>query len=170
MDTITRAILAVNSPLLHSAGILIDQDLFYLLLVVSLVLIFERRDSKRMKIFASFFLTVVAVTIIKGVIAEPRPCAGQLSCPKDYSFPSLHAAIAFTLMLAFLNKPSYLFFLLFALFVAFTRINIGVHVFIDIAAALPVALFSYYFTDKLFSNVMIWKKKYHDNYSTSSSA
>jgi membrane-associated phospholipid phosphatase len=55
-------------------------------------------------------------------------------------------------MTGFLNKKSYPLFLLFALFVSFTRMNLGVHVFEDIAGALPVALISYYLID------IAWKR------------
>jgi len=49
-------------------------------------------------------------------------------------------------MTAFIRKKLFPAYLLFALFVSFTRINLGVHLFWDIAAALPVALISYYIT------------------------
>ena len=56
----------------------------------------------------------------------------------------MHAVVAFALMFCFLNRKSFPFFLVFALFVSFTRLNLGVHVFGDIIGAIPVALFAYY--------------------------
>jgi membrane-associated phospholipid phosphatase len=50
-------------------------------------------------------------------------------------------------MIAFLNRRSYPLYLLFALFVSFTRLNLGVHAFVDIAAALPIAAIGYYAVD-----------------------
>jgi membrane-associated phospholipid phosphatase len=152
MDAITAAALAVNSPLLHSIGMLIDNVWVYAAVVLALLFIGERRGSKRVKILFSLTLAILAVTALKPLLAVDRPCTGQVSCPSDYSFPSLHAAVAFLLMIAFLDKRSFAFYLLFALFVSFTRINLDVHTFRDVAGALVIAVVAYYVTD------MIWER------------
>lgn len=147
MDAITAAALSIQNPLLSTIGHVFDKDLVYVAIVAVLALAGEWRNEKRAKIFSSIVLAVILGFAVKQIVAEPRPCLGQPWCPTDYSFPSLHALIAFTLMTGFLNKRSFPFYLLFALFVSFTRLNIGVHTFIDIAGALPVALIAYYLTD-----------------------
>jgi len=81
---------------------------------------------------------------------EPRPCTGGSSliqCPLDYSLPSGHAAMAFTLMIAFIGKRPFPFFWIFALLVAYTRFYLGVHTFEDLAAALVLAPVAYQFAD-----------------------
>ncbi|MEW6036198.1 MAG: phosphatase PAP2 family protein [Candidatus Micrarchaeota archaeon] len=153
MDTITSIALSVDSPILKAAGMVLDGSIAYAAIVLALVLIGESRNDKRLKLMASLALTALLVTIVKTALAHERPCSAEAWCPPGYSFPSTHAAIAFTLMTGFLNKKSYPLFLLFALFVSFTRMNLGVHVFEDIAGALPVALISYYLTD------MAWKMR-----------
>ncbi len=147
MDVITAAALSVQNPLLSEIGHLFDKDLLYAAIVAVLVLAGEWRNEKRAKIFSSIILVVILGFVVKQIVAEPRPCLGQSWCPADYSFPSLHALIAFTMMTGFLNKKSFPLYLLFALFVSFTRMNIGVHTFVDVAGALPVALIAYYITD-----------------------
>ncbi len=147
MDAITAAALSIQNPALTAIGRLFDHDLLYMALILAIVLVAEWRNSKRLKIFFSLGVAFILGTALKQVVAEPRPCAGVIGCPADYAFPSLHALIAFTLMSGFLNKRSFPLFLAFALFVSFTRLNIGVHSFIDIAGALPVALISYYIAD-----------------------
>ncbi|MEW6749170.1 MAG: phosphatase PAP2 family protein [Candidatus Micrarchaeota archaeon] len=147
MDSISALALSVDDPTIRAAGFFLDNAVAYGAVVLALLLIGERRDDKRMKIFASLLVTVAAVWAVKYAMAYERPCAGEEWCPGDYSFPSMHAATAFALMTGFLNKRSYPLFLLFALFVSFTRLNIGVHLFGDVAGALPIALISYYLTD-----------------------
>jgi|SRR5208283_3605584 len=147
MDAITAAAVAVNSPLLHSIDLLIDNVWVYAAVVLILLFISERRSSKRIKILFSLTLVILAVTALKPLLAVDRPCFGQISCPSDYSFPSLHVAVAFALMIAFLDKKSFAFYFLFALFVAFTRMNLGFHTFRDVAGALVIALVAYYITD-----------------------
>jgi membrane-associated phospholipid phosphatase len=147
MDAITALAASVDSPLLHAAGLAIDNAFIYAALALSILLIGERRNGKRLKIAASIALALVLATGVKYALAHDRPCAGQSWCPDDYSFPSIHATAAFALMSGFLNKRSFILYLLFALFVSFTRMNIGVHYFEDIAAALPTALVSYYVID-----------------------
>jgi membrane-associated phospholipid phosphatase len=152
MDLITALALTINNPLLRTIDIIIDNDFFYAALIAALVLAGESRNEKRLKIFLTLAIVLAASMTIKVALAIPRPCAGESWCPSDYGFPSLHAVAAFTLMMAFLNKRSYPAYLLFALFVSFTRLNLGVHIFVDIAAALSIALVGYYAVD------LLWRK------------
>jgi len=146
VDLITGAALSVQNPMITQIALLVNNDLLYAALVFALVLIAEGRNSKRMKVLLSLVIAVGLGILVKTALAEQRPCAGEAWCPTGYSFPSLHATAAFTLMIAFLNKKSYPAFLLFALFIAFTRLNLGVHIFRDIAGALPLAVMAYYIT------------------------
>jgi membrane-associated phospholipid phosphatase len=157
MDTITALAFSVQDPILTVIGQVLDSSLAYAIIVLGLLILGEQRNEKRTKIIISLILTFIIVTSLKQIIAKERPCADQVWCPDSHSFPSTHAALAFTLMTGFLNKKSYMFYLVFALFVAFTRMNLGVHTFEDIAGALPVALISYYATD------IFWKKRSKEN-------
>lgn len=159
MDLVTTLALSIHNPLLTSVGQLIDNDFFYMSIILLLILIGERKNDKRIKILGSVLFALVLGFAIKQLVAEPRPCAGLYWCPNDYSFPSLHALIAFTLMAGFIRKKSFPFYLLFALFVSFTRLNLGVHIFVDIAGALPIALIAYYVTDRVTEKItnMGWK-------------
>ncbi len=146
VDAITTLAYSIQNPILHQIDLLIDKDVLFFLVVIALVLIGESKNEKRIKIFASLLLAVGAGYLIKHAIAEHRPCFGLDWCPQDYSFPSLHAVAAFTLMCGFISRRSFPLYLLFALFICFSRMNLGVHYFIDIAGALPVAMVSYYVT------------------------
>jgi membrane-associated phospholipid phosphatase len=124
---------------------ILHEPFVYAVAVIGLLLIGERKVEKQKKIILALLVTMVAVTAVKHAMSIERPCIEESGwCPHTYSFPSMHAAVAFTLMTGFLNKKSYPLYLMFALFVSFTRLNIGVHTFYDIAAALPIALFCYY--------------------------
>lgn len=160
MDAITTIAASVDNPAIRAIGMIIDDNWIYAILILVLILIGERREEKRAKIIFSLLLAALLGLMMKHVIAQERPCFGEEWCPDDYALPSLHATVAFTLMVAFLNKKSYLGYLVFALFVAFTRLNIGVHTFYDVAGALPVALLSYYITTVLFERrEKKWKRK-----------
>jgi len=144
MDTITSWALSIHNPLIKALGLLLDQDFLYAIVIIGLVLLGEWKNDKRIKIFLTFAFAFLLGLAVKYLIAEPRPCSGFNWCPLDYAFPSTHAVVAFTLMFCFLNKKSFPFYLVFALFVSFTRLNLGVHVFGDIIGAIPIALFAYY--------------------------
>jgi membrane-associated phospholipid phosphatase len=146
MDALTTAAMALNSPALTYVSQLLDNDFIFGALIVAIVLIAERRNDKRLKIFAALVLALTAGFALKSIYAIHRPCSGA-GCPTDFSFPSLHAVTVFTLMIAFLDKRSYPLFLFFALFVAFTRLHLGVHTFEDIAGAFPVAILAYHIVD-----------------------
>jgi len=147
VDTITSLASSIQNPILTMADLAIDSTIFYAALVVVLLFLGERRNEKRAKVLSALVLAFLLVNGIKYALAIERPCTGQAWCPQSYSFPSTHAAIAFTLAVSFLDKKAFPAYLLFALFTAFSRMNLLVHVFADIAGALPVALISYYIVD-----------------------
>jgi membrane-associated phospholipid phosphatase len=147
IDAVTAIALSVQNPLLSAAGHLLDNDLFYVAIVLGLVAICEWKNDKRLKICLLLAIAFVIGWVVKYLVAEPRPCLGAVWCPLDYAFPSTHAVLAFALMFGFMKKKSFPFFLVFALFVSFTRMNIGVHNFGDILGAIPIALIAYYISD-----------------------
>ena len=147
VDTITSFASSIQNPVLHMADLAIDNTIFYAALVAVLLFIGEGRNEKRAKVLSALVLAFLLVNGIKYSLAIERPCAGEAWCPQSYSFPSTHAAVAFALAVSFLDKKAFPWYLLFALFVAFSRMNLLVHVFADIAGALPVALVSYYIVD-----------------------
>jgi membrane-associated phospholipid phosphatase len=146
-DGITAIALSVQNPVLSTVGHLLGNELFYIAIVIGLVSICELKNDKRAKIFLLIAIAFVIGWIVKYLVAEPRSCAGAIWCPLDYAFPSTHAVVAFALMLGFMKKKSFPFFLVFAVFICFTRMNIGVHNFGDILGAIPIALIAYYITD-----------------------
>ena len=102
------------------------------------------------RILVALVVVFLVGTAIKTLTEVSRPCEELIlktDCGGGYSFPSLHAATAFTLALGFLNDRRYLWVLLFALFVSFTRIYLGVHTFVDIAAALVISPIVYSLVD-----------------------
>jgi membrane-associated phospholipid phosphatase len=147
MDPVTAWALSIHNSFIRETGLLLDQIFMYALVIIGLVLLGERKNDKRIKIFLTLAFSYLLGLAIKYLIAEPRPCFGADWCPLSYAFPSTHAVVAFTLMFCFMKKKSFPFFLVFAIFVSFTRLNVGVHVFGDIIGAIPVAFFAYYAID-----------------------
>ncbi|MBN1169553.1 phosphatase PAP2 family protein [Candidatus Micrarchaeota archaeon] len=150
MVSVTEFIQSIDIDILKTLGWILNNSLVYGLLITGLIFIAGKK--RRMKIFAAVLLALAIGMALKQGFAIERPCAGESWCPEDYSFPSNHAVAAFTLMIAFLKRREFPYLLLFALFIAFTRINIGVHTFYDIEAALPVAFISYYITRTVIKN------------------
>ncbi len=133
---------------------ILGNELVFSILLGSLVLFAERRPQKRRKLLLAVLITFLLVISLKNFFAVQRPCRDALTengCPdlflSEYSFPSGHAAIAFLIMVAFLDKPSFPFFWAFALIVSVSRLYLGVHTFEDIAGSLVLAPISYYITD-----------------------
>jgi membrane-associated phospholipid phosphatase len=128
---------------------LLDSSAIFLAIMAVALVLGEKRNPKRLKIFLSVSLAILFGMVLKEAMAVERPCTGESFCPDNYAFPSLHATAAFAFMIGFLNKREFPLYLFFALFTAFTRMNLGVHTFTDIAGGLPVALVSYYIIDRL---------------------
>ncbi len=156
MDFITDFAFSIKNDLLTSVSLLINDNVIFAIIVLVLLLISEKRPEKRIKVLSALLLVAILTFGIKEIMAVDRPCVSlDVSyCPEEYSFPSIHAAVAFTLMISFLDKKSYPWFVLFALFISFSRLHLAVHSFRDIAGALPLALVSYYIVD------IIWRHRY----------
>lgn len=121
------------------------------LLVILIVVILEERKnpgvSKRDKKFiilfvASLLLTSLIVDIgLKNLFRRSRPILdtkyfilNTISCPKDFSFPSGHAATAFAAatILVYFDKKRKWFYYTVAVLISFSRIYLGCHYFLDV--------------------------------------
>jgi len=121
----------------------------------------EPRWDKRGKIVLALLIAGALALVAKSIIMEPRPCLSSdsmIPCPLDYSMPSGHAAIAFTLLIAFIGRRSFPLYWVFALLVAYTRFYLGVHTFEDLAAALVLAPIAYQFSDLIWGAIVERRK------------
>lgn len=139
----------MTQAFLYLAQILDNPYSFFAIIGIA-IFFTEPRWEKRFKIVLAILIAGGMALLAKNLIMEPRPCIGGdslIQCPLDYSLPSGHAAIAFTLMIAFIGRKYFPFYWLFALLVAYTRFYLGVHTFEDLAAALVLAPIAYQFSD-----------------------
>ena len=134
-------------PVFHEFSLVLDNSVIFFMFVLFLVLLTEKRPRKITKITCAIVLAALLVYGLKGILQVPRPCVGEDFCPLSFSFPSGHAAIALTLMLAFINKKSFPLFWVFAFFIGMSRLYLGVHYFEDIAAGFIIAPVSYLTVD-----------------------
>jgi undecaprenyl-diphosphatase len=154
--SISKTAAAFQHEWLTAIGTFLHDPLFFVAIIILIGYFLEQKKDARIRLASSLLLTFILVTSIKLILAAPRPCVpGVGICPFSYSLPSMHAAVSFTLMFAALRKQAFPAILLFALFVSFTRLNLGVHNFEDIAAALPVAFISFFLINNLWSR---WNK------------
>lgn len=150
MDVALSFISALSNPVLDLIAVTLHNDIFFAIVMAALVLLRERSPDKIRKIIFAVVLVLVLASAFKTVLRIERPCASERFadlCPESYSFPSLHSAIAFTVAAAFLQKKQYPYYALFALFIAFTRLYLGVHSFDDIVGGMAFGIVGYYLTD-----------------------
>jgi len=126
------------------------------ILVIILALFFEEKKhpgiSKKDKKFIiaftlSFFITTFIVEYpLKNIFQRQRPISNSFSnnsikfqlfltkCPASFSFPSGHAATAFALstVLSLFDKKRRLFYYFIAFLIAYSRIYLGCHYFLDV--------------------------------------
>lgn len=127
---------------------------FSALLVVALSFIFHEQRK------IPYILAAVAVALLLGLafksfLQSPRPCIelpGKIPCPLDFALPSLHALLAFTLVVLAVGSRPFAVYLIFALFTAFSRVYLGVHTISEVAAGLAMAFLA------CVVNEIIWKR------------
>ncbi|MFA5106665.1 MAG: phosphatase PAP2 family protein [Candidatus Micrarchaeia archaeon] len=132
------------------ASTLINSDIFFALSIAAiwLFLSFRKPTSNRAALAAlALLLAFSASMVAKDYYRVERPCVygaeSLIPCPYwEYSFPSVHTTVAFALALAYLGAAEFLPLLAFAVFVAFTRLFLGVHTPYDVAGGITLAVLS----------------------------
>lgn len=127
-------------------------SIFIWILAIIIALIFEERKnpgiSKKDKnfiiVFTISFLVCAAVVEypIKNLFRRQRPVPTSFNklqlistnCPTNFSFPSGHAVTAFaaSTVLTFFDKKRRFFYYLIAFLIAYSRIYLGCHYFLDV--------------------------------------
>lgn len=126
------------------------------IVLVILALLFEVRKhpgiSKKDKQFILTIILTLAITTLfvnyglKNIFQRTRPYlidkpikltltdSTDFNCPIDFSFPSSHAAIAFSasVILVFFHKKRKYFYYLIAIIISLSRIYLGCHYFFDV--------------------------------------
>ena len=132
-------------PEARFASIALNDTAFAILLTASLILVLTYL-FKEQKLLP-FMVAAVAIALLLGVsfklfLQEERPCVetpGKIPCPLDFSLPSLHALLTFTIAIVAIGNRSFAFYLIYAIFTAFSRVYLGVHTIAEVAAGLALA-------------------------------
>jgi membrane-associated phospholipid phosphatase len=140
----------------RDASILLNDPFFIVsfsaLLVIAASLYFK--EGRKIP----FLVSAVVVALLlgfsfKSFLQEERPCAlspSKIPCPTDFSLPSMHALLAFTIAIIALGTRSFPIYLFYALFIAFSRVYLGVHTITEVAAGLSLAFLACVLTELLF--------------------
>lgn len=147
----------VRTPVTE-ASVLLNNTAFAVAFSIALVLVltYAFKEQKRLP----FMVAAVVVALLLGAglkefLQVPRPCVdvpGKIACPVGYSLPSLHALLTFTLVILAVGNRSFFFYLIYALFVAFSRVFLGVHTLTQVMAGVALAFFACVLTE------MAWRR------------
>ncbi|MFA6329048.1 MAG: phosphatase PAP2 family protein [Candidatus Micrarchaeia archaeon] len=135
-------------PEVHFASVALNDAALAALFSIVLVLFVTWRFKEQRRL--PFMVSAVAIALLLGVgmkafLQEPRPCVdspGKIPCPLDFSLPSIHALLTFTLAILAVGNRSFAIYLVYALFTAFSRVYLGVHTIIQVASGLALAFFA----------------------------
>lgn len=148
---------------------------FFWLIIIILVIYFEERKhpgvSKKDKqfIFSFFLAFILAILLVefplKNFFRRPRPYISNFNQKQistnfncsGFSFPSGHAATAFAsaVILAFFDKKRGWFYYLIAFLIAYSRIFLHCHYFLDLLAGSLLG----YAIGKIVLSIMLINKK-----------
>ena len=148
-------------PEVRFASIALNDTAFALLFTAALILTLTYL-FKEQKLLP-FMVAAVAIALLLGVslklfLQEERPCVdtpGKIPCPLDFSLPSLHALLTFTIAIVAIGNRSFVFYLIYALFTAFSRVYLGVHTIAEVAAGLALAFLACVLCEMLWRHLKI---------------
>jgi membrane-associated phospholipid phosphatase len=132
-------------PEVRAASVALNDPAFAICFSIALILALTYL-FKEQKLLP-FMVTAVTIALLLGVsfktfLQEERPCAitpGKIPCPLDFSLPSLHSLLTFTIAIVAIGNRSFPYYLIYALFTAFSRVYLGVHTIAEVAAGLALA-------------------------------
>ncbi len=147
---------AMVRPSVREASIILNDPFSAVAISALLVLAASWLFQEQKKI--PFLLSAAVIALLlgfgfKAFLAEQRPCAtapSKIPCPTDFSLPSMHALLAFTLAIIAIGTRSFPIYLLYALFIAFSRVYLGVHTITEVAAGLALAFLACVLTELMF--------------------
>jgi len=119
---------------------LIGASIWIWLIIIAIIIFFEEKKDKFF--FLYFLISFLATSLLvnyalKSYFPRQRPYLKynleQSSCPKSSSFPSGHSAVAFAsaYLLAVFDKKRGIYYYVFAILVALSRIYLNCHFFFD---------------------------------------
>lgn len=140
-----QIIIFFTKYLAYGAILIVGFYLFYITFFQSKDSIVRlHRFAQGLQVFVSLFVTWGIVSILKGLLAYPRPFVFLFevkplvdAIPYE-SFPSAHAALTMALATAvfFYHRRLGKFLIFFSILVAISRVYVGVHYPIDVIAGL----------------------------------
>ncbi|MBI2649789.1 phosphatase PAP2 family protein [Candidatus Woesearchaeota archaeon] len=140
---------------------------FGVVMVIMLLLpsiIFCKKNRKIIYLlWLAFLVSVIAAFIIKLIVLRQRPIEAltyPFTSMINYSFPSMHAMVAFSLLpllMKYLPKQK-TFWVAFAFLVAFSRIYFGFHFLSDVVFGAFAGYFIGGYLLKLYEKKKLWLK------------
>ncbi|MBS3055893.1 MAG: phosphatase PAP2 family protein [Candidatus Aenigmarchaeota archaeon] len=153
-DPITTWISQLNIPLLTVIAKILDSDMVFLAIIFLFAFLAEH-GKKRNKLMLILILIFMFGFAMKLLIHEVRPCTeivSKIQCPNDFSFPSNHTLVASAFAVALWKKRNGWIFSIFTVFVAFTRVYLGVHTITDVLGGAALGIAAYLLAD------ILWKR------------
>ncbi|MBI4399423.1 phosphatase PAP2 family protein [Candidatus Micrarchaeota archaeon] len=156
MDIVTEFISKISIEPLTKLAVFLDHwyNSYILFFLMTLAIIPFFNDKRKVIVLAvALFLVTVVFLATKNLTNVERPCVqlpAKVECPNEPAFPSGHTSGAFVFIAASIGEAFFIVYFILGIFVAFSRIYVGVHWFNDIAGGMVVGVVCYVVADRLF--------------------
>ena len=155
----------LKSPLLDVVfGLVTNFSVVISVMAVIPSIIFYKKNNRLIYLqWLAFFVSFALAFIIKLAVLRQRPIEAFTFPFTDiinYSFPSMHAMVAFSLLpiiIKYLPKQRF-FWIIFAFLVAFSRVYFGLHFLSDVVFGMFAGYFIGSYLVGLYEKGKLWKK------------
>jgi len=135
-------IVKIRNVFLNEVMIIVSSLIFMAIVFALYCYLLRKKKENVLDLFFLVMIAYILANILKLIFMRERPLDGLL-VDEDYSFPSAHTSVIFSMFFLMLKEfpKKYFLFLVIAVVIAFSRLYLGMHYLADVIGGVLLGYF-----------------------------